>query len=67
MIAMTLLLFAFHMMGWIYFVAALLLNAMFLARALKLWRLPRNGQGAGEAPVQVLAVVSGAVVLGDDS
>jgi protoheme IX farnesyltransferase len=40
MIAVTLLLFAFQMMGWIYFVAALLLNAMFLARALKLWRLP---------------------------
>ena len=42
MIAVTLLLFAFHMMGWIYFVAALLLNAMFLARALKLWRLPET-------------------------
>jgi protoheme IX farnesyltransferase len=40
MIAVTLLLFAFQMMGWIYFVAALLLNAMFLARAFKLWRLP---------------------------
>jgi protoheme IX farnesyltransferase len=40
MIAVTLLLFAFQMMGWIYFAAALLLNAMFLARALKLWRLP---------------------------
>jgi protoheme IX farnesyltransferase len=40
MIAVTLLLFAFQMMGWIYFVAALLLNAMFLAQALKLWRLP---------------------------
>jgi heme o synthase len=40
MIAVTLLLFAFQMMGWIYFTAALLLNAMFLARALKLWRLP---------------------------
>jgi len=40
MIAVTLLLFAFGMMGWIYFAAALLLNAMFLARALKLWRLP---------------------------
>jgi protoheme IX farnesyltransferase len=42
MIAITLLLFAFHMMGWIYFVAALLLNAVFLARALKLWRLPQT-------------------------
>jgi protoheme IX farnesyltransferase len=42
MIAVTLLLFAFQMMGWIYFVAALLLNAMFLARALKLWRLPET-------------------------
>ena len=40
MIAVTLLLFAFQMMGWIYFAAALLLNAMFLARAFKLWRLP---------------------------
>lgn len=39
MVAVTLLLFAFQLMGWIYFVAALLLNAMFLARALKLWRL----------------------------
>jgi protoheme IX farnesyltransferase len=42
MIAITLLLFAFHMMGWIYFVAALALNAVFLARALKLWRLPQT-------------------------
>ncbi len=42
MIAVTLLLFAFHMMGWIYFVAALLLNAMFLARALKLWWQPET-------------------------
>lgn len=42
MVAITLLLFAFHMMGWIYFVAALLLNAVFLARALKLWRLPET-------------------------
>ena len=42
MIAVTLLLFAFQMMGWIYFVAALLLNAMFLVRALKLWRLPET-------------------------
>jgi protoheme IX farnesyltransferase len=42
MIAVTLLLFAFQMMGWIYFAAALLLNAMFLARALKLWRLPET-------------------------
>jgi protoheme IX farnesyltransferase len=42
MIAITLLLFAFHMMGWIYFVAALLLNAIFLARAFKLWRLPET-------------------------
>jgi protoheme IX farnesyltransferase len=40
LIAVTLLLFAFGMMGWIYLAAALLLNAMFLARALKLWRLP---------------------------
>ena len=40
LIAVTLLLFAFQMMGWIYLAAALLLNAMFLARALKLWRLP---------------------------
>lgn len=42
MVAITLLLFAFHMMGWIYFVAALLLNTAFLARALKLWRLPQT-------------------------
>ncbi|CAG0935042.1 Protoheme IX farnesyltransferase [Thermoflexales bacterium] len=42
MIAVTLLLFAFQLMGWIYFVAAVLLNAMFLARALKLWRLPET-------------------------
>jgi heme o synthase len=42
MVAITLLLFAFHMMGWIYFVAALLLNAVFLMRALKLWRLPQT-------------------------
>ncbi|HTP11409.1 MAG TPA: heme o synthase [Anaerolineae bacterium] len=42
MIAVTLLLFAFRMMGWIYFAAALLLNAMFLVRALKLWRLPET-------------------------
>jgi protoheme IX farnesyltransferase len=42
MIAITLLLFAFQLMGWIYFVAALLLNALFLARALKLWRLPET-------------------------
>jgi protoheme IX farnesyltransferase len=42
MIAVTLLLFAFHMMGWIYFVAALVLNAVFLARALQLWRLPET-------------------------
>jgi protoheme IX farnesyltransferase len=42
MIAVTLLLFAFHMMGWLYFVAALVLNAVFLARALQLWRLPET-------------------------
>ena len=42
MIAITFLLFAFHMMGWIYFAAAVLLNLMFLARALKLWRLPET-------------------------
>ena len=42
MIAVTLLLFAFHLMGWIYFFAALVLNAVFLARALKLWRLPET-------------------------
>ncbi len=42
MIAVTLLLFAFRMMGWVYFAAALLLNALFLARAFKLWRLPET-------------------------
>jgi protoheme IX farnesyltransferase len=42
MIAVTFLLFAFRLMGWIYFAAALLLNLMFLARALKLWRLPQT-------------------------
>ena len=40
MVAITLLLFAIQMMGWIYFVAALILNAVFLARAFRLWRLP---------------------------
>ena len=40
MVAITLLLFAFQMMGWIYFVAALILNTVFLARAFRLWRLP---------------------------
>lgn len=42
LIAVTLLLFAFQMMGWIYLAVALLLNVVFLARALKLWRLPET-------------------------
>ena len=40
LVAITLVIFALQMMGWIYFVAALLLNGVFLWRAIKLARQP---------------------------
>lgn len=40
LVAITLVIFALQMMGWIYFVAALVLNGVFLWRAIKLARLP---------------------------
>jgi len=42
LMAITLVMFAFQLMGWIYFVAALLLNTVFLWRAIKLARLPET-------------------------
>jgi len=42
LIAITLVLFALQMMGWIYFIAALILNGVFLWRAIKLARLPET-------------------------
>lgn len=42
LIAITLVMFALQMMSWIYFVGALLLNAVFLWRAIKLARLPET-------------------------
>ncbi|MBI5567079.1 MAG: protoheme IX farnesyltransferase [Chloroflexi bacterium] len=42
LVAITLVIFALQMMGWIYFVAALVLNGVFLWRAIKLARLPET-------------------------
>lgn len=42
LVAITLVMFALQMMGWIYFVGAVLLGAVFLARAVRLWRLPET-------------------------
>ncbi len=42
LIAITLVMFALQMMGWIYFVGAVILNAIFLWRAIKLARLPET-------------------------
>ncbi|MBP7686350.1 MAG: heme o synthase [Thermoflexales bacterium] len=42
LVAITLVIFALQMMGWIYFGAALILNTVFLWRAIKLARLPET-------------------------
>ncbi len=42
LVAITLVIFALQMMGWIYFGAALILNTIFLWRAIKLARLPET-------------------------
>jgi protoheme IX farnesyltransferase len=42
LMAITLVMFALQMMGWIYFIGALVLNAVFLWRAIKLARLPET-------------------------
>ena len=42
LVAITLVIFALQMMGWIYFVAALILNGVFLWRAIKLAWLPET-------------------------
>jgi protoheme IX farnesyltransferase len=42
LVAITLVMFALQMMGWIYFAGALVLNAVFIWRAVKLARLPET-------------------------
>ena len=46
LVAITLLLFAFHLMGWIYFVGALILNGVFVWRAYRLAREPETDKAA---------------------
>jgi protoheme IX farnesyltransferase len=46
LVAITLLLFAFQLMGWIYFVGALILNGVFVWRAYRLAREPETDKAA---------------------
>ena len=46
LVAITLLLFAFQLMGWIYFVGALVLNGVFVWRAYRLAREPETDKAA---------------------
>ncbi len=68
MVAISLILWAVARMGWIYLVAAVVLGAIFLRQAYRLWRQGciRGGLDRGRDPtLQVLDLVPDAALRGD--
>ena len=68
MVAISLVLWAVARMGWIYLVAAVVLGAIFLRQAYRLWRAGRLRGGVDrrrDPPLQVLDLVPDAAVRGD--